>query len=694
MIEILAKEGQDLDLGKRGENLARRVTFDIGGWIKTFGEGEVHLLHQRNGDKTPYPCVVEVEKTKAYWPVTNTDVAMAGRGHAEIQYWVGDAIVKSVTYNTRVAQSMGVAGDTPPAPAENWLNTMMGLGNETKVNAEAAAESAEAAATSAAAAKISETNAAESESNAKTSEANAKASETNAKASETVSVSSAEAAAESAENAATSETNALAAADRAEAARDSIVVDEEKLAEAVENATNSADAAKASEETVLKAASEAAKSEKNAKTSETNAKDSETAAQAAKTAAESAKAAAEKARDEAGAIVGGDFATRLEAQNFADAAEENANAYTDEKIAEIPAPDLSTKVSIDGDKMTGPLEFQPEGATGYGRIMKNAYSGNDYGLKMQDVDADGNYIALTLSASLQTLEYEKQPAGDSEKHYAKIYDSDNPPTAEEVGALPLTGGKLSSNLYIEEDYAQVNMQTADDHKTTLMKNADKSNDYGTILRDTNGDDVAELKLSAANGNVKLAKNGTEYTMYHQGNFPTLEDMGAAEAGHAHAISDVSGLQSALDGKAASSHGTHVTYGTSATALGTSSAGTATTVSRSDHVHALPALTSCTGTLTVAKGGTGKTSVTSGSFLVGNGTNAMTERTPSEVRTAIGAAASSHNQAASTITAGTFAGAVVANSSGQTYSTSLLRNSKLVSAETNPTVNGEINWTYG
>lgn len=55
--------------------------------------------------------------------------------------------------------------------------------------------------------------------------------------------------------------------------------------------------------------------------------------------------------------------------------------------------------------------------------------------------------------------------------------------------------------------------------------------------------------------------------------------------------------------------------------------------------------------------------------------------------------SAHNQAASTITAGTFAGQVVANSSGQTYSTSLLRNSKLVSSDTNPTVNGEIFWTY-
>lgn len=60
---------------------------------------------------------------------------------------------------------------------------------------------------------------------------------------------------------------------------------------------------------------------------------------------------------------------------------------------------------------------------------------------------------------------------------------------------------------------------------------------------------------------------------------------------------------------------------------------------------------------------------------------------------IGAAASSHNQAASTITAGTFAGAVVAPRSSQTYSSYMLRNSRLASSDTNPSYNGEICWTY-
>lgn len=61
--------------------------------------------------------------------------------------------------------------------------------------------------------------------------------------------------------------------------------------------------------------------------------------------------------------------------------------------------------------------------------------------------------------------------------------------------------------------------------------------------------------------------------------------GKADAEHAHDIEDVSGLQNALDGKAASSHGTHVTYSTTAPIMdGTASAGSASSVARSDHKH--------------------------------------------------------------------------------------------------------------
>jgi hypothetical protein len=53
------------------------------------------------------------------------------------------------------------------------------------------------------------------------------------------------------------------------------------------------------------------------------------------------------------------------------------------------------------------------------------------------------------------------------------------------------------------------------------------------------------------------------------------------------------LQAQLDGKAESSHGTHVSFTTTAPKLaGTAAAGSATTVSRSDHVH--PAQTTVSG----------------------------------------------------------------------------------------------------
>ena len=53
----------------------------------------------------------------------------------------------------------------------------------------------------------------------------------------------------------------------------------------------------------------------------------------------------------------------------------------------------------------------------------------------------------------------------------------------------------------------------------------------------------------------------------------------------------------------------------------------------------------------------------------------------------------HDHAASKITAGTFAGQVVAKSSTQAPATMLLRNSKLSTTEANPSNNGEIVWQY-
>ena len=69
-------------------------------------------------------------------------------------------------------------------------------------------------------------------------------------------------------------------------------------------------------------------------------------------------------------------------------------------------------------------------------------------------------------------------------------------------------------------------------------------------------------------------------------FATKTEMNAkADKAHTHTVANVSGLQSALDGKASSSHGTHVNYSSTAPVMnGTASVGSASTVARSDHRH--------------------------------------------------------------------------------------------------------------
>lgn len=159
------------------------------------------------------------------------------------------------------------------------------------------------------------------------------------------------------------------------------------------------------------------------------------------------------------------------------------------------------------------------------------------------------------------------------------------------------------------------------------------------LENTYSEDIENLRLTKAN------RNHTH----------TPSSIGAASENHSHSYGELTGVPSSFTPSA--------------------------------HSHSAGDINS--GTLPVERGGTGNTSVDTSPV---SGSSKMV--TSGGVYTALsGKANSSHNQAASTITAGTFGGQVVANSSGQTYSTYLLRNTKLANKDTNPTTNGQICWTY-
>ena len=89
--------------------------------------------------------------------------------------------------------------------------------------------------------------------------------------------------------------------------------------------------------------------------------------------------------------------------------------------------------------------------------------------------------------------------------------------------------------------------------------------------------------SALNDKAASSHNHND-TYYTETEIDTLLS-NKANSSHTHTISNITNLQSTLDGKASTSHGTHVSYSTVVPVMdGSATVGTASTVARSDHKH--------------------------------------------------------------------------------------------------------------
>lgn len=117
---------EEIKLGRRGENQARKVVFDVlEKWREGYGEGVASLIVQRNGDAQPYPVTVTEEDGALVWRVSSVDTAVAGEGAAELRYTVGDTIVKSQIYKTRVRETLEDSGETPPPAYQSWVDEVL-----------------------------------------------------------------------------------------------------------------------------------------------------------------------------------------------------------------------------------------------------------------------------------------------------------------------------------------------------------------------------------------------------------------------------------------------------------------------------------------------------------------------------------------------------------------------------------------
>ena len=197
-----------------------------------------------------------------------------------------------------------------------------------------------------------------------------------------------------------------------------------------------------------------------------------------------------------------------------------------------------------------------------------------------------------------------------------------------------------------------------------------------------------------NGYLRGNSSGVYETMTPAG---VRNDIGAATAGHGHALTDanitgtlpvnqggtgVTTVSAARDALGVPASTTAITAGPGLTGGGDLTAsrtlqvvfegnGTASTVARSDHGHSLTDA-NIVGTLPVAQGGTGRTTLTSGAYLQGNGTGLPNLRTPAQVLSDIGAAPSAHGHA---LTDANITGVlpVAQGGSGATSATSALSN---------------------
>lgn len=121
MQSIYAHPGVHLALGRKGENVARQVVFDLRAWRAAYGAGAVSLCAKRAGDAEPYPCGVTQDEDTAVWVLRAADVDKPGWGNVQLSYYVGDTLAKSQTWRTLVVPSLCACGD-PGEVQQGWLD--------------------------------------------------------------------------------------------------------------------------------------------------------------------------------------------------------------------------------------------------------------------------------------------------------------------------------------------------------------------------------------------------------------------------------------------------------------------------------------------------------------------------------------------------------------------------------------------
>lgn len=598
--------------------------------------------------------------------------AIKSAGNAQTQRVIDEGKIQTANAKAQAnAAAQAATGATQSAQeAASSASVASAKANDAAESARSAEDNASKAAKSASSATNSAYSASSSEINAMDAASNALTHADNAKKHETAAAQSATDAQSAMMEAQTAQSGAEAAHSAAESAASSASTSARQASVSEQNAAGSATAAAQSAASIGNAEQVVTQKAEEASTSAANA-------------AASAEAA-EKSAEKAASIVGDKYATKTEAQGYADAAESNAKSYTDQQISAIPTPDVSGQIGehntnteshndireliigltnrlntladsddttldqfsevvayiknnkslIDGittskvnvadiiNNLTTNVSNKPLSAA-QGVVLKALIDAITVPTKVSELENDSGYLthytetdptvpAWAKAKSKPTyIASEVGAVPTSRKVNGKALSADitlnasdvnaRPntwtPSASDVGALPISGGIVTGNItakYLTGTWLQA---TENNHSSTTAEKVAVFDTSGWLYHRTAAelrDDIGAVPTSrtvngkALNANITLAASDVD----------------------AYSKSETDSL---LSGKAASSH----THGTGDITSGTLASAR------------LP-------TVPVSKGGTGRTTLTSGRYLAGNGTSAVTLKTAAQVASDIGA----------------------------------------------------------
>lgn len=117
MLQIQAKENKCIDLGRRGEDSAREILFDIAGFAELYGQGEAKLIAKRDKDLTTYPAEITQNDTTVSWVIKPVDNDQPGYGDCELVYITDGKVAKSVIYQTHTDISLSDPVSPPDSPS-------------------------------------------------------------------------------------------------------------------------------------------------------------------------------------------------------------------------------------------------------------------------------------------------------------------------------------------------------------------------------------------------------------------------------------------------------------------------------------------------------------------------------------------------------------------------------------------------